>query len=335
MTGSRENVQTADIDRPDSPSPEVPSRLKLAVISASRDAVRSDHRLRRYLSCFRTEEVLFLQGPPFFGAAFALHNLSFEIAAPMAILTIANVLLIAHVFLLNDWSGLTGDLEDPNRAPGVFAARGVGTREVAGISAGLLFASLALFSYLGSDILLLALAIALLSALYSLPGLNWKGRPILNSLAHFTGGILHFLLGYSLFSTIDGPGILIATFFALTFVAGHLTQEVRDREGDLRNGIRTNAAVFGSRRTFQAGMVVFTLAYSVLVGMALGSVLPPSLAALGLFYFLHFGWWLRTLRRGLSHANIVRLQRRYRALYAVIGLAMVAAVAVTFTSSGL
>src|SRR5258706_11488854 len=157
--------------------------------------------------------------------------------------------------MLNDWSGLTTDLADPNKAGPVFTARGGGRREMVGVTAGFLVLSLLLFSRLGPVTLGLSLAIAALSALYSLPRFNWKGRPLLNSLAHLAGGILHFLLGYSIGNAIDRRGVAIATFFGLIFAAGHLTQEIRDHQGDAINGIRTNAVVFGQRRTFAASLV--------------------------------------------------------------------------------
>ena len=58
--------------------------------------------------------------------------------------------------------------------------------------------------------------------------------------------------------------------------------------------------------------------------MIVGSVCA-ALAALLVLYAVHLRWSLRTLAEGLTYAGICRLQARYRALYAVIGLAMVAA----------
>ena len=164
-----------------------------------------------------------------------------------------------------------------------------------------------------------------MSALYSLPRFNWKGRPLLNSAAHLAGGVLHFLLGYSLGNAIDRRGLAIATFFALTFAAGHLTQEVRDHQGDVLNAIRTNAVIFGPRRTFAASLALFTLAHALLLLLALQGILPRPLAALVALYPIHLRWSLKTLAEGLTYASIRRLQARYRALYAIIGLAMVAA----------
>jgi len=279
----------------------------------------------RYLSCLRRQEILVLQGSPLLGAAFAIRHPAAEHVGPLAILTLANLCLVAHIFMLNDWSGLTTDLADPNKTAGVFTARGVGRKEIGGLAAILLALSLLLFSRLGPSTLGLALAIATLSALYSLPRFNWKGRPLLSSAAHLAGGVLHFLLGYSVGSAIDGRGFATATFFALTFAAGHLTQEIRDHQGDVLNAIRTNAVIFGQRRTFAASLALFTLAYALLLLLALQGIFPRPLAALVALYPIHLHWSLKALAEGLTYARICRLQARYRALYAIVGLAMVVA----------
>jgi len=279
----------------------------------------------RYLSCLRPQDILVLQGSPLLGAAFAIRHPGMRDLAPLVTLIIANVFLVTHIFMLNDWSGLTTDLADPNKATRVFTTRGVGRREMGAVTAGLLVVSLLLFARLGPMTFGLSLAIAVLSALYSLPRFNWKGRPLLNSLAHLSGGILHFLLGYSLGSAIDRRGLAIATFFALIFAAGHLTQEIRDHQGDAVNGIRTNAVVFGPRRTFAASLVLFTLAHGILVVLVLLGLLPRSLAALEVLYGVQLFWSFETLREGLTFASVSRLQTRYRVLYAIVGVAMVAA----------
>lgn len=279
----------------------------------------------RYLSCLRPQDILVLQGSPLLGAAFSIGRPDRGALAPLATLVAANVLLVSHIFLLNDWSGQAADLADPNKAARVFTARGVGRREMGGLSAGLLLASLLLFSRLGPVTLGLSLAIAALSGLYSLPRFNWKGRPLLSSAAHLAGGFLHFLLGYSLGNASGPRGVAVATFFALVFTAGHLTQEIRDHRGDADSGIRTNAVVFGPRRTFAASLVLFTLAHALLLVLALRGALPRPLALLVALFVLQLFWSLRALREGLTYESICRLQTRYRALYALLGLAMAAA----------
>lgn len=279
----------------------------------------------RYLACLRPQDIAVLQGPPLLGAVFAMNHSGIHDLGRLSILIAANVLLVSHIFMLNDWAGQTVDLADPNKAARVFTARGVGAREMLGLTAALLVASLVLFATLNATTVSLALAIAVLSALYSLPQFNWKGRPPFNSAAHLSGGILHFLLGYSLARSIDGRGLAIAAFFALVFAAGHLTQEVRDYEGDAFNAIRTNAVAFGPRRTFAASLALFTLAHIVFLLLAVLGILPRMLVAVVVLYAMQLHWSFRTLRDGLTYASVSRLQTRYRALYAVIGLIIIAA----------
>jgi 4-hydroxybenzoate polyprenyltransferase len=106
----------------------------------------------------------------------------------------------------------------------------------------------------------------------------------------------------------------MAAFFALIFAAGHLTQEIRDHQGDILNAIRTNTVAFGQRQTFAASLVLFTLAHTLLLLSALQGTLPRPLAALVALYPFTCVGPLKTLAEGLTYASILRLQARYRAL---------------------
>jgi 4-hydroxybenzoate polyprenyltransferase len=278
-----------------------------------------------WLSCLRLDEILVLQGSPLLGAAFAMGRMPAGSAAALAVFAAASCCLVAHVFVLNDWSGMSADLRDPHRAAGALAAGGLDRRGLAAFWMVLLALSLLLFGAIGPRTAAIALAIAVLSALYSLPAFHLKGIPLLGSVAHLLGGELHFLLGYSLFSAIDRRGLAIGAFFALVFAAGHLTQEVRDHEGDLLNGIGTNAVVFGKRRTFAAAVAAFTLADVLLLVLAARGVVPRALVLVAGLYPLHLYWSLQAMAAGLTHDGIRRLQVRYRALYAVLGIVMAAA----------
>jgi 4-hydroxybenzoate polyprenyltransferase len=276
----------------------------------------------RYFSCLRLADILALQGSPLIGAVFARRHAVAAPPGPLAILIVANVCLVAHIFTLNDWSNIGVDLTDPNKAADVFSARGVGHKEMAALTAGLLLVSLGLVSRLGAPALWIASAISALSALYSLPPFALKARPMLSSAAHVVGGALHFLLGYSLGGVIDRRGMTAALFFAVTFASGHLTQEVRDHDGDVRSGIRTNAAVFGKRRTFAASLALFALSQALLVVVILDGALPHALAVMVFLYFFHLWWSLRALHQGLTYTALCRLQARYRVLYALIGVVL-------------
>ena len=276
----------------------------------------------RYWSGFRMTEIVALQGSPLLGFAMAIHRPTAESARPLVLLLAANLCLVAHIFLTNDWSDISKDLADPNKVAWFFTAGWMSRNAVARLMIVMLVLSLFLFSQLGSTPLYLAIAIAAASALYSLPKFHWKGKPILSSVLHLVGGAFHFLLGYSVASVIDGSAVVTACFFALTFAAGHLTQEVRDYQGDERSSIGTNAVVFGQRRMFVASLLLFTLAHGLLCSLALLGILPRPVVTLVVLYPLHLYWSLRTLSDGLNYASICRLQARYRMLYAIIGLVM-------------
>jgi len=282
--------------------------------------------LLRLLSCIRFDEVLVLQGAPLLGALFSVGTFTASRAVDVVMLVFGSCLLVSHVFVLNDWSGMSADLQDPNRASSVFVSRGVSRTEVGRLWITLLAFGLLLFAMLGFEPLIIGLSISIASALYSAPVSHAKGIPLLNSFLHLMGGTLHFLLGYSVFHPVDGRGIVIGSFFGLTFMAGHLTHEARDREGDLVNGIQTNAVTFGAFGNFVAGLALFTSADVLLVILAFRGVVPRMLMIVAAFYPFHFYWSLRVLHRGLSFENIRQLQLRYRALYAAIGLTMALAV---------
>jgi len=280
-----------------------------------------------YLACIRYAEVLVLQGSPLLGAAFALGPPTPEAIPRFVAFVLASFLLVAHIFSFNDWAGAVADSNDPNKSARVFSTKGVSPRQLLRFSLGLLAGGLLVFAALPARTLVLAVVIAALGIFYSHPRLNAKSVAVLSSTPHLLGGLLHFLLGYSLFRPLDARGTLIALFFALTFTAGHLNQEVRDHDGDRRNGLDTNAVRFGAGAAFLAGFGMFTLAYADLAALALAGIVPLALGVLAaVLYPIHAYWSLATWRGGLTFDRVSRFQARYRALYALIGLGMLVTV---------
>jgi 4-hydroxybenzoate polyprenyltransferase len=270
---------------------------------------------RALLRHIRFDEVLVLQGTPLMGAAFAMETVTAANIETLLVFLFGSILLVAHVFTLNDWADIAHGLKAPD--PQVSSLR------LFWFSAFLLIASLLVFALVGSRVVLLGVIVAVLGFFYSHPKLNFKGTPIASSLPHLFGGVFHFLLGYSIFMPIDQRGFFIALFFALTFAAGHLNHEVRDFELDQKNNARTNAVAFGKRTTFVAGLVLFTAAYLCLFLLGWFRFVPRSLSVIAaLFYLLHVYWSLRVLRSQFRSDIVDRFQIQYRALYAIIGLSM-------------
>jgi 4-hydroxybenzoate polyprenyltransferase len=279
--------------------------------------------LLRLLSSIRFDEVLVLQGTPMMGAIMSLGALTVHDCIRAAIFGAGSLCLVGHVFVMNDWAGIEGDLQDPNRAARTFASKGVSRTAVGFLATVLLSMTLLLFSLLGPISLALAIAIIGLSTLYSAPAIHMKGRPVLGTSLHLVGGTLHFLLGYATFSAVDAHSIGIGCFFGLIFAAGHVMHETRGYEGDRLNGIRTNAVAFGKAKSFVAGLVLFTAAYALLVALALFGLLPRLLVLVVVLYPVHLHASLRAVRTDLSFEGLLRYQKCYRLLYALIGIMLV------------
>lgn len=293
-------------------------------------AIVSRSPLRRYalavqhFGSTRGLEVLALQASPILGIF--LGGFSFERTGVIrpGLLLLGSLALTAHVFVLNDWAGHRTDIRDPRRTTLVFSRLGISSRTMARAAIALLIFAHVAFALIGSPALLFGAGIAALSLLYSCAPRFGKGTPIVASVNHLIGGALHFLLGYTLVHGMDTRGMMISLFFGLVFTAGHFNQEVRDYEGDLLNGIRTSAVVFGCRRAFLASLCTFTAAYATLAGLAALGILPRLLLWSAVVWALHVAWSLRALQRGLGFETALWMQRRYRLLFAFIGLVMLA-----------
>jgi 4-hydroxybenzoate polyprenyltransferase len=285
---------------------------------------RQYSRVMKHFASARALEVLVLQASPILGSFRAGFILERASVIRLGLLLVGSLALTAHVFVFNDWAGHRSDILAPRRATVVFARRGISTRQVAYVATALLIFANVAFAVVGRRAILLGAAIAVLSLLYSSSPTLGKSSPIVASINHLLGGALLFLLGYTLFRPFDASGVLTSLFFGLVFAGGHLNQEVRDYEGDLLNGIRTSAVAFGCRRTFIASLLTFTAAYAILAGLAAVGILPRLLLWSIVLWPVHVVWSLRALQRGLGFETALWMQRRYRLLFAFIGIAMLA-----------
>jgi len=279
-------------------------------------------RAIQYFASTRAIEVLALQASPILGAFLGSFNFELRNVILLSLLLLGSIALTSHVFVFNDWAGYNSDIRDPRRAKLALVRLGIKSLEVARIAIALLIFANLVFAAVGISTILLGAGIATLSLLYSCSASFGKRAPIVASINHLLGGALHFLLGYTVFHTLDARGFAISLFFGLVFAGGHLNQEIRDHDGDRLNGIRTSAVVFGCRRTFLGSLSLFTTAYAVLNVLAALGILPRLLLLSVLLWSLHFAWSLRALQRGLGFETALWMQRRYRLLFAVIGLAM-------------
>jgi 4-hydroxybenzoate polyprenyltransferase len=237
----------------------------------------------------------------------------------LLLMVVGSTALTAHVFVLNDWAGYARDAGDPRRA----GDRTILRDEIAHLALALLAVAAVALAATGLSALVFGAAIAALSLVYSVAPRLGKSTPGAASLNHLTGGVLHFLMGYTLVRAVDAQGVALGLFFGLVFAAGHLNQEVRDHDADRAEGIRTSAVAFGCRAAFGASLVLFACAYGLVVGLAAAGVLPRVLLATAAIGVVQAVWSRDALRRGLDAEAALWIQRRYRLLFALVGVLMV------------
>lgn len=271
----------------------------------------------------RLLDVLLLQGSPALGAVLATGRPDPSLLPPLALLLAGSTLLVAHVFSFNDWADAALDAEAPRKAGRSFLTLGIARGQMLACSAVLGAAALAALAPLPLPVPLFGAGVLAAGLAYSAPRFGLKRAPVLSSLVHTVGQGAHFLMGYALVAAPDARGLRLALFFALVFTAGHLNQEVRDHEGDVASGVRTNAVVFGRRAAFFASGALFAASFACLAWLASTGDLPPRagwLTALFAVYAVAFG---RAVRGGVAFGDVTRLQAIYRGLFVAVGIALV------------
>jgi 4-hydroxybenzoate polyprenyltransferase len=263
-----------------------------------------------------------LQASPLLGMYLGDPGLHPAIIGRQALLLLGSVALTAHVFMFNDWADYGRDAVDLRRATLGANRYGSSRAQLAYAAFALLLVANAAFVAVGMSAVLFGAGIAGLSFVYSCSPRLGKGTPVAASLNHLVGGALHFLLGYTVVRSVDVNGVALSLFFGLVFAAGHLTQEVRDYESDRANGVGTVAVTIGRRRGFIASFCLFTVAYLLLAVLAGLGVLPKVMLISAIAWLFQARWSLQALRRGLGSDTAVWVQRRYRLLFALVGLAM-------------
>jgi 4-hydroxybenzoate polyprenyltransferase len=281
-------------------------------------------RVLRHFISTRAPEVVVLQASPILGIVLGGVTLKQIFESDnffrLSMLLVGSLALTAQIFVFNDWVETSSDVRDSRKTALVFTSRGILKSDVAHFLIALLLLAILAFALVSRLALTLGVVIAILGFLYSSSSFFGKHTPIMGTINHLLGGAVHFFLGYTAIQAFDIRGLLISCFFGLVFAGGHLNQEVRDYEGDQRNGISTNAVVFGNRATFFASLFTFSCAYAVIIYLASIGLLPRLLLISTLLWACHLAWSLKALQNGLGYETSVWMQRRYRLLFAIIGL---------------
>lgn len=279
------------------------------------------------LRAIRFRDALVFEAPAIVGIAFSMPALTDDSLLRFLPFAFASFLLMAHIFVFNDWSDRIAD-SLAGQPPAMADEPPLDANHNLWLALGLAVAGVSLLGLLSVRLLLLSSLILLFGVAYSFPmdRFKAKGIPLLSSALHFGGSVLTFLLGYALFSEINARGLVVGGYFGLIISAGHLVQEVQDFEADRAANIATHAVALGPRKAFLLGFVLFTVSFAYLYLLAAAGVLPEVVGYFLVFYPVLCLLGLDPWRSGLEHNSVHRFRGQYRVLFGLMVVLLMVAV---------
>lgn len=250
--------------------------------------VRGVIRLTRW-----KEYVTFVIPVTLFGSLLALHNTGRTADWRALAAILANILVVAYAFMINDIEDAPDDAREAARAARNPITSGELTPRQGWIATLLVGAlTLGVYATLGAWSFVIGAITLLLSHFYSWKPVRLKAWPVTDVLSHslMLSGLL-FLVGYFAYGSQPGPVWLVALSMTLVSSYGQLYNQIRDYDMDLAAGLRNTAIMVGQRAT-QLLMygAILSAAALLLLALTLGImpiwVIAVPFLALPLLYFI-------------------------------------------------
>jgi 4-hydroxybenzoate polyprenyltransferase len=320
-------VSSGSPGRPWLPPPAVTRRLPGDRLAPADDGAvtrvgRLARLLARTLRSLRLTEGAALQAFPVVGLATCGRALVLAELGQAALLLTGLWLVYLHIFAFNDLANVDEDLADPRKRAETFVAHGLSHPAMRRAVSGLGLLAAVVFACLPWRAAAAAAGLVAAGFLYSHPSLAWKRVPGASSALHVLSGAVHFLAGRMLLGPVDASSLLLASWCGVVFAAGHLVHEVRDREADLRAGVRTHAVRYGRRPVFAVAFLGFTVSFGLLGALAAAHVVAsPLWLVLAPYPFLAAAF-LSAWHGGLTPRDLRRVRGTYRVLFAVLVVTM-------------
>lgn len=250
--------------------------------------VRGVVRLTRW-----KEYVPFVIPVTIFGALLALQPTKALPDWRLMIVIVANILVVAYAFMINDIEDAPDDAREAHRAARNPVCNGeLSPRE--GWFASLLVAllTLAMYALAGLWPLIIGAITLALSHLYSWKPIRLKKWPVTDVVSHslMLSGLL-FLTGYFTYHTAPGAVWLVA--LAATFIScyGQLYNQLRDFDMDVAAGLRNTSILVGKRNAqflmyASVAAAAALMIYALIVGIVPLWILAAPLLILPVVYFM-------------------------------------------------
>lgn len=272
--------------------------------------------VKEYLDALRLKEIIGKIG--FFMVGILFSKPSPTIGNLISLIHFSGICLIngITIYLINAALGYTKD--KPNERLIVTRKFSVQTTVLVAV---VLFVISFIWLYLYSAKLLLpAFAVYVVWIIYSMPH-GLKGVPVMGLLCAFIGQIVHFHVGYLVFSDWSTGSILLSIYFALLFSAGHAIHEVIDYKADKEVEVRTSAVAFGKEAMFRVSDYIFTGSIVYLMGLGWLQILPLILTIPYMLAFIYQHWFLS--KPFLDDNSVFVFRRKYMIAYSLATAAVI------------
>ena len=269
-----------------------------------------------FLKSTRSAEVAMMLGFPATGIMFAFTDISQLFSLKVIIFIIATFALSSAIYAFNAWAGHSEDVE--NERLSILKNK---KHFFMGYLIFFIMLFIALYSLVDIQLVLLSIISFFLWMIYSFPKKGFKYKPLLGTLIHFAGQVIHFQMGFAVLMKPDINSILISFYFALLFSAGHLNHELIDYEADKKMGINTGAVHFGKKNCEIFSSVLFSVS-------TLYILVISTLKVADFFYCLpfvsagiiHIAHRLFLYKNDLSQKRFISERRFYRFVYFAAGI---------------
>ena len=279
------------------------------------------NKIPAFIKSARFAEVSILLGFPMIGLFFAFQSADQLIQLPVFLFAAAIFALFTAIYAFN---GLAGTEDDKHNSR-LSDLKGVKNSFIATLIVSLIL-SLALFFLIKPVLAALSALSFLLWCIYSFPKKGFKYRPILGTLIHFAGQILHFLMGYTVLAPVDGRSAAVAVYFALLFSAGHINHELIDHDADEKAGTKTGAVCFGVPAWEKVSFALFLLSALYISALsALEKELLPVCFPFIIAGTIHIIFKICSFKKAPLQAKFLAERSFYRILYFAAGVAFIAA----------
>ena len=271
------------------------------------------------LKSARSAEVALMLGFPITGALVAFDSPADFFNSDIPIFILGIFFLCSAVYSFNALAGIAEDVKN------VRLSALKGRRKFFLLSLTVfIIAFIMSFSFLSSFLVICSIVSFFLWMVYSFPKKGFKYKPVLGTLIHFVGQILHFEMGYSVIKPTDSFSLLISIYFALLFSAGHINHELIDYEADRETGINTGAVFFGKKVWTAVSFILFSGATVFLLWISIIRTINiiiffPFIAA----GFLHIARKLMTYKLDYSKDRFLSERSFYRFAYFAAGILFV------------